>query len=422
MTVIWAVLVHFKICKEIQFNMLKVKRLLVVGGGTTGPKMVALVLGLLVWLPVDAGLILPPKDKIAMGLLEELKDECLQVAKDANAVCALEMEAKDEYQICRSVFDRMAQNSRTPLRIFFPKCSNFQGELEHMSLVLNENAAVLGGCVASVLHWPEAPASLLSIDWTQQQHPVSYPNYQQDPCDMIETTKNNCEQWVENTLCKHGLCPYTKSMNLGAIGLESFGIQSGRVILRHACDPQDELTLSSETSYAAVLASLFWRGVGDLIEKPETEVSTFLLCAPSFYDDDFQAFYTVLDNLIDKAGRFSFSNVGRVWFHPKYTLSEVGYSKGGHTLPLDVVDSYMEDYLMKHPGVSRPEWDDMVRAHDQTRQTPHAIVNLLRGKQLMAAKANEQSRKHVYARNIIKLLDVEKDKLFKGTGNAKARS
>jgi hypothetical protein len=98
---------------------------------------------------------------------------------------------------------------------------------------------------------------------------------------------------------------------------------------------------------------------------------------------------------------------------PKDSLSEVAYSNGGHTIPLDVVDSCMEYYLTKHPRVSRPEWADLVRAIYQ----PHFLS--LHGKLLMVFKLNEQDRKYIYDRNIINFMTRKTNR--KGTeGSSKA--
>jgi hypothetical protein len=101
----------------------------------------------------------------------------------------------------------------------------------------------------------------------------------------------------------------------------------------------------------------------------------------------------------------SSASIGRVWFHPDYKLAEVGYSSGGHTLPLDIVSGYIDEYLEEHPGASRPSHEELLWGHDETRWTPHSTINLLRGSQLKKAQANE-NRFLVYARNILKLIDV----------------
>lgn len=57
--------------------------------------------------------------------------------------------------------------------------------------------------------------------------------------------------------------------------------------------------------------------------------------------------------------------------------------------------------------MSKPDFADMTRAHDKTRWTPHATINLLRTSQLMAAK-DKEDRGKVFARNIFSFLKGEK--------------
>ena len=50
------------------------------------------------------GLILPPKDKIAMGKLGDLKQDCFDTAAKAEAVRGFELHAVEEYQLATSFF------------------------------------------------------------------------------------------------------------------------------------------------------------------------------------------------------------------------------------------------------------------------------------------------------------------------------
>jgi hypothetical protein len=128
--------------------------------------------------------------------------------------------------------------------------------------------------------------------------------------------------------------------------------------------------------------------------------------------------------------------VGRVWFHPKYSLQDVeraGTSRGGHAPPLEELR-----FLFDKNSMTRPSPDDMARANDKTRQTPHATINLLRtGKsyecmdaflfvlllivliyvsiiffkaQLKAAESKDtkENRSKTFIRNVVRILEDEK--------------
>ena len=62
-------------------------------------------------------------------------------------------------------------------------------------------------------------------------------------------------------------------------------------------------------------------------------------------------------------------------------------------------------------GVSRPDNVDLRRGHDLTRWTPHPTINLLRPKQLAKAKEVDMKEKRakVYPRNVVRILQAERD-------------
>lgn len=192
-------------------------------------------------------------------------------------------------------------------------------------------------------------------------------------------------------------------MSRAAIGLEELGIQQGPVVIRHA----GNMETAKCTTPAAVMAALYWKGVCDIIDRPETEVATFLLLPPSVYDDDFAEFCCVCDELIEDSCVMVNGQVGRVWFHPQYNLEFVGESTPGHTVPLKVASQFMADYLKSHPGIKRPSNDDLAIGHDRCRQTPHATLNLLRAAQLKKAQDKNMNRCAIYAKNILAMLQVQ---------------
>lgn len=345
-------------------------------------------------------LILPPADRIRMGQSEALHDDCMK-ATPFDYDFVWDIGCVHEYQLCSAVYSCLAESERKPTRLWFPSFMNRAGEIERLARTLTENSYRLGGLWADCQHWPEVPATMIEFTWTERPPPSFY---QKEPESEIQAAIKATEEYVDKTIGKLGLCPYTKSMTRAAIGLESVGVKEGPVKIRHAANVKS----SESTSPAAVMAAMFWQGVTELMERPEEEVATLLLVAPSCYDDNFVDYFKTCDQLIEKSATQTFANIGRVWFHPEYDLEIVGYSDGGHTLPLPVVSKFMDQYLAEHPGAAKPDMDDMARAHDKTRWTPHATINLLRGSQLKAAKPNEHNRALIYARNILQMLQVEK--------------
>lgn len=71
---------------------------------------------------------------------------------------------------------------------------------------------------------------------------------------------------MDKTLSGLGLCPFTKSMRLSALGLENAGVQPGPVKIRHSALIEN---LSKETAPSVAMAALYWGGVSDIIDRPE---------------------------------------------------------------------------------------------------------------------------------------------------------
>lgn len=262
---------------------------------------------------------------------------------------------------------------------------------------------LIAGVDVQVKHWPDVPASCLEVSWPFRTEDMQL--YSRESDFEVEDAVKNTENYVDKTLAGLGLCPFTKSMSRSALGLEALGVQPGPVAIRHSA----KISASPQTTPATVLAAMYWNGVAELLEKDETEAATFLLVAPETPYQDFEQFYKDCDNLIEKTNLLSPGSMGRVWFHPRYKLSEVGYQSGGHAPPMEEVEGLMDKYLDAHPGAERPSPEDMARAHDITRWTPHPTINLLRPKQLAMAKENDkrENRAKVYPRNVVRVLDAE---------------
>jgi len=344
------------------------------------------------------GLILPPADKLRMGMVDMLEDECIDSSEGFNY--HWEIDCVEGYQLATSVFKRLAECDRKCTRIWLPSFLNRAGEVGVLVDALNSNSDRLGGLESTCQHWPDVPASVIDLTWKADYH---YEAYEKESTSQINSAIAATESYVDKFLVKLGLCPFTQSVHRSAIGLESVGVKEGPVIVKHCAD-----TVSSKLATpAAVMAAMYWEGVTEIIERPEEEVSTHLLLAPSCYDDDFVSFCKSCDNLLEKTVRLSPGSVGRVWFHPHYDLDKVGQSTGGHAPPVGEIEGLIDNYLSTNPSMSKPDFADMTRAHDKTRWTPHATINLLRTSQLMAAK-DKEDRGKVFARNIFSFLKGEK--------------
>jgi len=110
-------------------------------------------------------LILPPEQKLKMGMGEQLKDECIDLAEDNDFRCIYAEEATKGHHVGKAIFNGMAEAGREQTKIFLPAYVNFGGELERLMGVINTNSDILGGVLACVEHWPEVPASCVELVW-----------------------------------------------------------------------------------------------------------------------------------------------------------------------------------------------------------------------------------------------------------------
>ena len=294
--------------------------------------------------------------------------------------------------------------------------------------IICDNSQRLGGWTGKVETWPDAPATGISLhrggtmngegcndDRLPSSDTISETN-------MISEAISNTEAWVDETLCKLGLCPYTASMRRAAVGLGPVGVKEGPVVVRHALSSSavdgDSRVIASD---AISLVSSFWRGVEDLATSPEEKVATFLIVAPPYYDTEFTEFIATCDGLLERTAKAVGADdvIGKAWFHPNYDSSLVGQDQilPGHALPATMVQRFVEEYYgdpdaaRTHPPVSLGDADAIARANDAVRHTPHATVNLLRRSQLQASKKAEAALtgtkvkpNFIYARNVVPLM------------------
>lgn len=390
---------------------------------------------------------MPPATRLALNQEESLQRDCQifitqNVGHSKDCSMCWEPSAREGYQVAKSLFDKIAQGRlddsssnldkpKYEVAVFFPRWSDQTIQrLQLLADVINANSEELGCVQAICLAWPSAPCTVVKLCWDKNPNkinkiePISTSNW--------ESAVADTQDWVENTLCRLRLCPYTASIERAAVGLEVAHVSEGSIGIRHSLSPfaQKEdfggypevgatvkVGFTATSTPAAALASAFWNGVSELATRPEQDVATLLIVAPPTYDGDFVAFYQICDNLIEPMVQAVRAQglVGRAWFHPKYEASLVHHTTilPGHALPAAMVESFVETYYSdpKKSTSSLPTLDGaaIAKANDMVRWTPHATINLLRRSQLTAAKQVEanlpnQRPNFVYARNVIRIL------------------
>lgn len=373
-------------------------------------------------LPPSARLILP-------GGARSLRIDCDAYVNKKNQESGRSIWADDVgegYEVAARVFDTILKSTTctskiqkaaaTNVTVWFPKLNDVSMMTDLVN-VITDNSIRLGGWTASVEAWPEAPATGISL----QVLPSSTTEYRRpqysSPIWNIDKAILTTEAWVDGTLGRLGLCPYTTSLSRAAVGLDSVGVEEGPVVVRHASS-WDVLGMEGDDDVrpapdAAILAASFWEGVMDLATKPEEEVATFLIVAPTSYDDDFPEFLSTCDDLLEQSAKAVGADVviGKAWFHPLYDSHVVGQDKilPGHALPAQMVKEFVDTYYGDDTQIQQQlDVDAVAKANDAVRHTPHATVNLLRRSQLRASKeaeaaAGAKKPNSIYARNVVRL-------------------
>jgi len=331
------------------------------------------------------------------------------------------------HEAAAKVFDVMLNsNASTNACVWMPKMKSREAfrMLSGLVAILNDNTERLGGWTAALETWPKTPTTGIVLakdaDVIGSSQPINLGTVQQN--NAVTAT----EIWVNNTLGRRGLCPYTASMTKAAIGLDSVGVSSGPVVVRHTCTISTSFCDGDSTctpTGAVILGASFWNAVLELACRPETEVATFLLIAPPAYDENFEEFVATCDNLLERSCKAVATDniIGKAWFHPTYNSSVVGQDSilPGHALPAEMVKEFVDRYYSDVDGLDLAA---VSRANDAVRHTPHATVNLLRRSQLSASKEAEaaslssntkegnQRRKgpnSIYAQNVVRLLSLQ---------------
>lgn len=345
-------------------------------------------------------LVLPPSIRIGLGQEEALQNECEMASK---GTFSWEASACDGHEVATRIFGVIGDEERSCSRIsmWFPSIKD-KNALERLVVVVRENLNRLGLEDVKSSSWPQIPTTMVELSWNNDCAEILAKDDELD--ERIVRAISHTEAWVDETLCRLRLCPYTASLQRAAIGLESEEVKEGPVIVRHSS------TVCRKVHPAAALAASFWQGVSELVNEPEEDVATLLVIAPESYDSDFELFSKVCDELIEPSVQAVGATdiVGRAWFHPLYRTASIGHSLilPGHALPSSMVKGFVE----KYNADCVPDEAVIAHANDAVRWTPHATINLLRRSQLSAAKKLEAAAPNskpnaIYARNVLRIIE-----------------
>ncbi len=327
---------------------------------------------------------------------------------------------EESYSVACKIFDEIfsyQKSNRPPRNIIlsFPSMSRQTDLVKLANVLQSEECKLLLGIEDAVSElYPSSPAPYINITFTAEsdvgQSMVVKESEKASSDDA--RIRTNTEDWVNNFLGRHRLCPYTSSVTRAAVGLKSVGVPVGGVHIAVGHTEDCDIP-SKEKLKAAEVASLFWSEVSFLMNSTQEEWATSLLVFPS-YDLDFEAFIEICDKIIEPSvvATKSTDYIGRAWFHPLYNAEAVGHSTvvAGHAIPHKMVEKFMafSDYGKQ----IILDYDILARANNRVRQTPHATINILRRSQLAKAGDYEKSLgqkgpkpNSIYVRNVVRLSD-----------------
>ena len=132
------------------------------------PRMILFLAGAFAPLATFA-LILPPSQKLKMGMGEQLKDECEDLAYDYDLSFFYAEGISDGHSVGKHLFTSLTECTATMGEggrgglMFYPEYENYEGALEKVSATL-EQCKDLTGMSCTLTHWPDTPATCLRFE------------------------------------------------------------------------------------------------------------------------------------------------------------------------------------------------------------------------------------------------------------------
>lgn len=236
------------------------------------------------------------------------------------------------------------------------------------------------------------------IDKKQQQ-----PQQQQHYYNAA-TIERRIQAWVNRVLVKLQICPFTKSVKYSGQGA---GPSVPVAAIYYGT--------SNAQTVTQILADI-WHCMDEMLIAGPTNISSILLAAPNF-DHQFPLWsgvvFTVLEHSV-LAARAT-DTLGVVCFHPSYQTPDGSSFPGfGHMHSVARLQRWCNDAADSNHDNNTDNDRHLTTIIDRRqaaaggawqRRTPHAVINVLRAEQLIAAESLRNTP-HLYRDNIRKLLAI----------------
>lgn len=367
------------------------------------------------------------KSKVFESLLRDLQIEDVPLlgcdAKDVSTLNAAiyttlaEMSESDEVNKSCMIFENIPldalksfANDFITLKMQY-RLAQFLPELERI------NVSMLSGSDK------EAAGPAIILETTQRSEKELDEKKEREDASMSSMNEvavtSAVKHFVDRMVVGEAACPYTKSADIGAVGLEAKGVTPGSVGYR----------FSTATDCTSALAS-FWTSICELQSTPEADLSTIVLSLPGIGNGLSKASHDRFCAVVEIVSRslclFRGDDVfGLVHFHPAYDrnlVNPIDKPAYGHLPP-----RCMSRPMFKHMGnpIGETLTDEQLNLSDYQRRAPVTAINILRASQIDAAagpksivdldmgdgETQKASGLNTYTRNALRLAEIGEDPL-----------
>ncbi len=228
------------------------------------------------------------------------------------------------------------------------------------------------------------------------------------------------KSFIDRVVVNLEACPYTKSVDISAVGLENRGITPGPVGYRF-----------SPTTDACMTMSVFWNCICEMTGSPDESLSSIMLSLPGIGQGSSPEAHARFAAVVEIVGRYlclyrGDASFGLVHFHPAYDRSSIMPIDGpsyGQLPPMSWLRAMLK--MGGHEAEAESFTDDELALSNYQRRAPHTSINILRMNQVNAAagaksivdldlgngRIEKASGITLYSRNAIRMVNTGKEAL-----------
>lgn len=237
--------------------------------------------------------------------------------------------------------------------------------------------------------------------------------------DQAKTTAA-LKSFINRVVVNLEACPYTKSVDISAVGLENRGVTPGPVGYRF-----------SPTTDACMTMSVFWNCICEMTGSPDESLSSIMLSLPGIGQGSSPEAHARFAAVVEIVGRYlclyrGDASFGLVHFHPAYDRSSIMPIDGpsyGQLPPMSWLRAMLK--MGGHEAEAESFTDDELALSNYQRRAPHTSINILRMNQVNAAagaksivdldlgngRIEKASGITLYGRNAIRMVKTGKEAL-----------